>query len=190
MRIPAVLPVVGLVGLAEEICYLPIDVLFVQDTTGSFEDDLPNVVRQIPSMVSNVLEQNPESWFGVSEFKDKPYFPLGELADFCYRLEGPLTGSVDDFRAAYAALYASGGGDLPEATFHALINSAVDPAVGWRPVARPARAHEAGARLIILSTDAVPHLPGDIDRMYPGNTNNIPMFYGAIFVGLLSFLGC
>eukprot|EP01057_Protomagalhaensia_wolfi_P000618 Protomagalhaensia_wolfi_Nauph_80__617@NODE_1352_length_1569_cov_3906_792157_g1044_i0_p2_GENE_NODE_1352_length_1569_cov_3906_792157_g1044_i0NODE_1352_length_1569_cov_3906_792157_g1044_i0_p2_ORF_typecomplete_len107_score12_98Integrin_beta/PF00362_18/9_9e06_NODE_1352_length_1569_cov_3906_792157_g1044_i0503823 len=58
-----------LANAADEICYLPLDVMFLQDTTGSFVDDLPNVVRQIPDMVSGILESHPDSTFGVAEFK-------------------------------------------------------------------------------------------------------------------------
>eukprot|EP01055_Gregarina_sp_Pseudo9_P000978 Gregarina_sp_Pseudo_9__977@NODE_1628_length_1443_cov_2224_274217_g1454_i1_p1_GENE_NODE_1628_length_1443_cov_2224_274217_g1454_i1NODE_1628_length_1443_cov_2224_274217_g1454_i1_p1_ORF_typecomplete_len427_score44_36Integrin_beta/PF00362_18/9_8e27VWA/PF00092_28/0_0034PARM/PF17061_5/6_6_NODE_1628_length_1443_cov_2224_274217_g1454_i11011381 len=180
---------------AEEICYLPLDVMFLQDTTGSFEDDLPNVVKQIPTMVSSILADHPDTFFGVAEFKDKPYFPLGEPTDFCYKLgDGRLSADMSDFNWAYSGLYASGGGDLPEAQFQALIDIALDPQVGWRPLAAEgtsARAGQSGARLVIMSTDAVPHLPGDISKydpaQYPALPQNLPPNSGDISTGDVNY---
>eukprot|EP01053_Blabericola_migrator_P008337 Blabericola_migrator_1__8336@NODE_4330_length_1217_cov_869_009565_g2677_i0_p3_GENE_NODE_4330_length_1217_cov_869_009565_g2677_i0NODE_4330_length_1217_cov_869_009565_g2677_i0_p3_ORF_typecomplete_len135_score17_24Integrin_beta/PF00362_18/4_1e13VWA/PF00092_28/0_00015VWA_2/PF13519_6/0_00044_NODE_4330_length_1217_cov_869_009565_g2677_i0229633 len=86
---------------------MPIDVLFLHDTTGSFDDDLPNVCAAIPTMVQQILAQNSDSHFGVSEFKDKPYYPLEEEDDFCYKTVGPLTADAQTFKDAYATLYAS-----------------------------------------------------------------------------------
>lgn len=98
-------------------CYMPLDVMFLQDTTGSFIEDLPNVARIIPDMVAEMQGNFPGSHFGVAEFKDKPYKPMGETNDYCYRLHGGrLSSSVDDFLNAYSRLWASGGSDLPEAT--------------------------------------------------------------------------
>eukprot|EP01055_Gregarina_sp_Pseudo9_P000634 Gregarina_sp_Pseudo_9__633@NODE_1402_length_1630_cov_571_390949_g1304_i0_p1_GENE_NODE_1402_length_1630_cov_571_390949_g1304_i0NODE_1402_length_1630_cov_571_390949_g1304_i0_p1_ORF_typecomplete_len478_score115_15Integrin_beta/PF00362_18/1_4e23VWA/PF00092_28/3_9e06VWA/PF00092_28/8_3e03_NODE_1402_length_1630_cov_571_390949_g1304_i0521434 len=172
----------------EDRCFLPLDVVFVQDTTGSFDEDLPNVVHQIPAMVEAITSQHPYSNFGVVEFRDKPFVPLGTHEDFCYKLAGSLSGEIDEFRAAYASLIASGGSDVPEATYHALIASVEDPALNWRPLAhnhtREASAAEAGARVVILSTDAVPHLPNDYLNMYdhsayPELPDFLPPFSGS-----------
>eukprot|EP01053_Blabericola_migrator_P002810 Blabericola_migrator_1__2809@NODE_1802_length_3775_cov_446_658576_g1016_i1_p3_GENE_NODE_1802_length_3775_cov_446_658576_g1016_i1NODE_1802_length_3775_cov_446_658576_g1016_i1_p3_ORF_typecomplete_len174_score30_89Integrin_beta/PF00362_18/1_5e05_NODE_1802_length_3775_cov_446_658576_g1016_i1158679 len=106
-------------------------------------------------MLEAIKAAHPESFFGVAEFKDKPYYPLGEPDDFCYKLgDGKLSDSMDDFEWAYSGLYASGGGDLPEDSYQALINVALDPAVSWRPLAEsnvPGDATYAGARLVIIS---------------------------------------
>eukprot|EP01057_Protomagalhaensia_wolfi_P000733 Protomagalhaensia_wolfi_Nauph_80__732@NODE_1418_length_1539_cov_2271_686000_g307_i1_p1_GENE_NODE_1418_length_1539_cov_2271_686000_g307_i1NODE_1418_length_1539_cov_2271_686000_g307_i1_p1_ORF_typecomplete_len391_score109_20Integrin_beta/PF00362_18/1_3e26VWA/PF00092_28/0_0024VWA_2/PF13519_6/0_3_NODE_1418_length_1539_cov_2271_686000_g307_i11281300 len=179
----------------QEICYLPLDVVFLQDTTGSFDDDLPNVVAQIPDMINAVLADHPESQFGVAEFKDKPYFPWGEPDDFCYKLgEGKLSPDLADFEWAYSGLYASGGGDLPEAQFQALINTALDPAVGWRPLAAAGKsgdAENAGARLVIMSTDAQPHLPLDWMKLpeedFPDVPRNLPVNSGTISTGDVNY---
>eukprot|EP01053_Blabericola_migrator_P003775 Blabericola_migrator_1__3774@NODE_2132_length_3226_cov_718_199747_g1351_i0_p1_GENE_NODE_2132_length_3226_cov_718_199747_g1351_i0NODE_2132_length_3226_cov_718_199747_g1351_i0_p1_ORF_typecomplete_len594_score77_44Integrin_beta/PF00362_18/1_3e28VWA/PF00092_28/4_2e05_NODE_2132_length_3226_cov_718_199747_g1351_i06922473 len=175
------------VTLGDETCYLPLDVMFLQDTTGSFDDDLPNVVAQIPNMVAQILSNHPNSYFGVAEFKDKPYKPWGEFNDFCYKLNGALSPDVNEFSYAYSGLYASGGSDLPEAHYHALIDVALDTAVGWRQLARQglnATTNEAGARLIIMSTDAEPHLPGDYAKypndLYPYIPRNLEPSSGGI----------
>ncbi|EZG81597.1 hypothetical protein GNI_018660, partial [Gregarina niphandrodes] len=110
--IGAVVPVLSLVYGRQsysESCFLPIDLMILQDTTGSFDDDLPNVSKNIPVIVEKVLEQNPGSWFGAAEFKDKPYRDLGEPDDFCYRISSKMTPEVEEFQKAYDTLYASGG---------------------------------------------------------------------------------
>eukprot|EP01057_Protomagalhaensia_wolfi_P001027 Protomagalhaensia_wolfi_Nauph_80__1026@NODE_1595_length_1451_cov_365_698300_g1233_i0_p1_GENE_NODE_1595_length_1451_cov_365_698300_g1233_i0NODE_1595_length_1451_cov_365_698300_g1233_i0_p1_ORF_typecomplete_len416_score72_87Integrin_beta/PF00362_18/7_2e27NDUFB11/PF17250_2/0_055_NODE_1595_length_1451_cov_365_698300_g1233_i01181365 len=163
----------------ESPCYLPIDVLFLQDTTGSFMDDLPNVVALSPQIVEGILVDHPESIFAVTEFRDKPYHPLGAGGDFCYKTQTVFTEDVDVFRAAWGRLFASGGGDLPEASFHAIINAALDSEIGWRHVSRPLPMDPTGmtgARVIIMSTDAVPHVAGDAQRMYPGHPD-LPEFW-------------
>eukprot|EP01055_Gregarina_sp_Pseudo9_P001256 Gregarina_sp_Pseudo_9__1255@NODE_1832_length_1302_cov_17917_251781_g1700_i0_p1_GENE_NODE_1832_length_1302_cov_17917_251781_g1700_i0NODE_1832_length_1302_cov_17917_251781_g1700_i0_p1_ORF_typecomplete_len364_score56_07Integrin_beta/PF00362_18/4_3e14_NODE_1832_length_1302_cov_17917_251781_g1700_i0221113 len=127
--------------------------------------------------------------------QDKPYFPLGEPSDFCYKLgDGKLSPDMSDFNWAYSGLYASGGGDLPEAQFQALIDIALDPQVGWRPLAAEgtvANAGQSGARLVIMSTDAVPHLPGDIGKydpaQYPALPQNLPPNSGEISTGDVNY---
>jgi cell division septation protein DedD len=169
--VSAIVPVLSLVygKHYSETCFLPIDLMILQDTTGSFDDDLPNVSKNIPVIVERVLEQNPGSWFGATEFKDKPYRDLGEPNDFCYRLSSKMTPDVEEFQEAYDKLYASGGGDLPEAQLHALINVVSDPAVGWRAINNHLKEPSdqfAAARMIVVSTDAVPHDPLDYEMYH------------------------
>eukprot|EP01054_Gregarina_sp_Poly1_P001826 Gregarina_sp_Poly_1__1825@NODE_1474_length_4049_cov_337_714716_g977_i0_p2_GENE_NODE_1474_length_4049_cov_337_714716_g977_i0NODE_1474_length_4049_cov_337_714716_g977_i0_p2_ORF_typecomplete_len224_score29_41Integrin_beta/PF00362_18/2_2e18_NODE_1474_length_4049_cov_337_714716_g977_i04361107 len=163
-------------------CYAPLDVMFLQDTTGSYVDDLPNIRNQLPPLTSSILGQHRGSAFGVAEFRDKPYFPLGMEDDFCYKLDpaGALSRSLSDFYWAYSGLIASGGGDIPEATFQAIINVILDPQVGWAPTNRLAAESESvggrvvGRRLLFLITDAPTHLPGDIDKYSPEEFPDLP----------------
>jgi len=144
----------------EPTCYLPLDVLFVQDTTQSFTEDLVNVVKQIPQMLSLIAQYHPNSRFGVAEFKDKPFEPFGFPGyDYCYRLAADLTSTPADFFYAYSDLYASGGDDLPESQYQACINAIQDPNSKWRNIGTGP--DDVGARIIIMSTDACPHYEGD-----------------------------
>lgn len=158
------------------VCHLPLDVMFLQDTTGSFIEDLPNVLKQLPDMVNTIEKYFPGSRFGVAEFKDKPYYPIGEESDFCYKLgDGKLSSSLDDFSWAYSLLYASGGGETLEAQFQALIDVTLDKNVGWRPLtSTKAVEGEAGARIVIMSTDAVSHMPGDTNKFNPEKWPEVP----------------
>lgn len=160
--------------------------MFLQDTTGSFQLDLPNVVKNIPFIVKHIEEAFPGSHYGVAEFQDKPFFPLGEPNNVCYKLAGPLSSVMAEFEEAYATLYASGGGDLPEDQYQALINIALDSAVGWRPYVlgpdgKPVPG-SIGGRIVIMSTDAVPHIAGDMAKLaqYPTVPQGFPPNTGLI----------
>eukprot|EP01054_Gregarina_sp_Poly1_P002621 Gregarina_sp_Poly_1__2620@NODE_1712_length_3489_cov_317_420514_g1121_i0_p2_GENE_NODE_1712_length_3489_cov_317_420514_g1121_i0NODE_1712_length_3489_cov_317_420514_g1121_i0_p2_ORF_typecomplete_len384_score51_89Integrin_beta/PF00362_18/2_6e26VWA/PF00092_28/0_0005_NODE_1712_length_3489_cov_317_420514_g1121_i04121563 len=172
MKLSAPLIVVNIFAGAEIRCGEPVDVMFLQDTTGSYTDDLLLIVPQLKRVVESISSVHPDSRFGVAEFRDKPYFPLAERDDFCYKLnEGRLSSNLFDLEWAYWGLVASGGGDLPEATYQALIDIIMDPEVGWR-------SSEEGSppvgKVIILNTDAVPHLPGDTSWYNPAQYPDIP----------------
>lgn len=49
----------GFASTLEE-CYMPIDVMFLQDSTGSFEDDLPNVRESLCSKKAAGCSSNTE----------------------------------------------------------------------------------------------------------------------------------
>lgn len=158
-----------------ELCGAPLDVMFLQDTTGSFDDDLPIIMEQLPQIIDAISSTYNGSRIGVAEFRDKPFYPLGEADDFCYKLnDGRLSSDLSDFYWAYDGLYASGGADTPEATFQALINVALDPAVGWSD----------RQRVVILNTDAVTHLPGDMGQyapeVYPEVPQGLPANSGGV----------
>eukprot|EP01055_Gregarina_sp_Pseudo9_P000415 Gregarina_sp_Pseudo_9__414@NODE_1271_length_1726_cov_219_949615_g1195_i0_p2_GENE_NODE_1271_length_1726_cov_219_949615_g1195_i0NODE_1271_length_1726_cov_219_949615_g1195_i0_p2_ORF_typecomplete_len222_score14_47Integrin_beta/PF00362_18/7_8e18VWA/PF00092_28/0_00052_NODE_1271_length_1726_cov_219_949615_g1195_i09501615 len=155
----------------------PLDMMFLQDTTASFVDNLPNIRTQLSSLTATILDRHPGSHFGVAQFKDKPYSPLGVPSDFCYKLDpaGSLPEDVSDFHYAYGGLIASGGGDFPNDAFQAMINVALDPAVPWRPFQE---ATEAGNRFLVVITNALPHSKGDIAKynpeQYPELPQNLP----------------
>eukprot|EP01057_Protomagalhaensia_wolfi_P001086 Protomagalhaensia_wolfi_Nauph_80__1085@NODE_1633_length_1430_cov_263_576564_g1265_i0_p1_GENE_NODE_1633_length_1430_cov_263_576564_g1265_i0NODE_1633_length_1430_cov_263_576564_g1265_i0_p1_ORF_typecomplete_len387_score100_77Integrin_beta/PF00362_18/2_4e30VWA/PF00092_28/0_00014VWA/PF00092_28/8_6e02VWA_2/PF13519_6/0_0045Mito_fiss_reg/PF05308_11/0_061Podoplanin/PF05808_11/0_86_NODE_1633_length_1430_cov_263_576564_g1265_i01031263 len=174
----------GAVGKArQEQCKFPLDLMFLQDTTGSFDDDLPQILRQLNDLSAEVLEEWPGTRFGVAEFRDKPYFPLGEADDFCYKLnEGALSSDHELLMWQYERLIASGGADLPESTFQAIINVVLDPAVGWR---------EGVTHIVVLVTDAVTHLPGAAlmysEEEFPDLPRDWPVNSGGISTGDLTY---
>eukprot|EP01053_Blabericola_migrator_P008131 Blabericola_migrator_1__8130@NODE_4195_length_1284_cov_4_329499_g2598_i0_p1_GENE_NODE_4195_length_1284_cov_4_329499_g2598_i0NODE_4195_length_1284_cov_4_329499_g2598_i0_p1_ORF_typecomplete_len291_score33_76Integrin_beta/PF00362_18/2_8e17VWA/PF00092_28/9_4e03VWA/PF00092_28/0_035_NODE_4195_length_1284_cov_4_329499_g2598_i01911063 len=206
---------VGLLSLvnAQPLCRLQWDIMFLQDTTDershprwtplvsaddafirsvifseTFWDDLSHVVRQLPDLVDQIIAKYNNVRFGVAEFRDKPYSPLGETDDFCYRLgEGSLGVGTDRLEEAYEKLFAIGGGDIPDAHLQALIDVSLDPNVGWRFLDEPSEEGEIYVRLIIMFTDAPPHLPGamlqvDTD-LYPDVPRNLPPNSGEIVGG-------
>lgn len=175
-----------LAAAESDVCLLPLDVMFLQDTTGSQESIIGTMIRQIPLVYAGISSRFPESHFGVAEFKDKPYMPLGLEDGFCYKLAAPMTMDMATVVDAYSWLYASGGGDIPEAQYQAIINAALDPAVGWRRIydrsSGDTTEETIAARVIIMLTDAVPHLNGDMAKFadYPTVPQGLPENSGII----------
>jgi hypothetical protein len=131
------------------ICNDPVDLVLLEDLTGSFIDDLAKVRTFSGGLATSLLVANPGTEFGVASFKDKPFSPFGGGTDYVYSLHLPLSSSPASFSSAIMSLSATGGGDLPEASLEALDLLAQDGAVMFR----------AGvSRFVVVATDAAPHL--------------------------------
>eukprot|EP01057_Protomagalhaensia_wolfi_P000338 Protomagalhaensia_wolfi_Nauph_80__337@NODE_1188_length_1667_cov_770_632678_g912_i0_p1_GENE_NODE_1188_length_1667_cov_770_632678_g912_i0NODE_1188_length_1667_cov_770_632678_g912_i0_p1_ORF_typecomplete_len326_score64_53Integrin_beta/PF00362_18/2_7e32VWA/PF00092_28/2_2e08VWA_2/PF13519_6/5_3e06TFA2_Winged_2/PF18121_1/6_5e02TFA2_Winged_2/PF18121_1/1_3e02TFA2_Winged_2/PF18121_1/6_1e02TFA2_Winged_2/PF18121_1/13_NODE_1188_length_1667_cov_770_632678_g912_i06101587 len=172
------LVILGLLGEGVSArCKIPLDLLFLQDTSGSFDDDLPGIMKALDALNEKMQDRFSAVRLGVAEFRDKPYYPLGMDDDFCYKLQATLTDSFPDFKEAYSSLQASGGGDNPEATLQAIISSLFDPRVAWRN-------EEPALSIIALITDAMPHLPNDVGKLsfadYPGLPRHLKTNSGSI----------
>eukprot|EP01053_Blabericola_migrator_P004561 Blabericola_migrator_1__4560@NODE_2426_length_2782_cov_458_464825_g1519_i0_p2_GENE_NODE_2426_length_2782_cov_458_464825_g1519_i0NODE_2426_length_2782_cov_458_464825_g1519_i0_p2_ORF_typecomplete_len264_score43_31Integrin_beta/PF00362_18/5_7e32VWA/PF00092_28/2e06VWA_2/PF13519_6/0_03_NODE_2426_length_2782_cov_458_464825_g1519_i08401631 len=157
-------------SLAAAACSDLVDIMFLQDTTQTFDDDLPNIADQLSDISSAIKSKHPDARLGVAEYRDKPYHPYGESEDFCYRLNcGALTSDPLTFEAAYRALVPSGGADYPEDSYQAIINVILDSRVGWRPEA---------SKIVVLVTDATVHQAGDWRKYsaddYPSLIVNLP----------------
>jgi len=120
----------------------------------------------------------------VFEFKDKPFNPSGEpgpdpARDFCYKRDMALTSDVATFTYGYSVILASGGGDLPEASFQGLLQAFLDDYVGWRSIGNGT--NQTGAHLVILSTDAQTHLETDMASLLQTNPDypQLPTHDGA-----------
>jgi hypothetical protein len=145
----ATIPVTGCPGDSVPICNNPLDLVLLEDLTGSFGDDLASVRSFSGSLASSLLVANAGTEFGVASFKDKPLMPFGSPGDYVYQLHLPLTSTPASFVAAIAGLSAGGGFDFPEAQLEALDLLAQDGAVGFR---------SAVSHFVVLATDAAPHV--------------------------------
>ena len=128
---------------------IPLDVLLLQDLSGSFEDDLPVVQELVPDLVSGLQSFQPDTQFGVASFIDQPVPPFGVEGDYVYRLELGLTSSETDFQEIVNNLVVGDGEDIPEAQLSALLETAVSTeTIGFRDGAR---------RVAVVATDAPFH---------------------------------
>ena len=120
---------------------VPLDILFVLDTTGSMGDEIMRLRATIELIHLNLtnLNTNPEVRFGMVLYKD--------VGDEYNTQIVPLTGDLDVFRGALDLVEASGGGDTPENLQAALEESM--KVIDWNP---------QGIRLGFIITDAPPHL--------------------------------
>lgn len=126
---------------------LPLDVLFVLDTTGSMGEEIERLKATIDIIHDNLqgLKPNTLVRFGLVLYKDRGDEYITKIV--------PFTAKVDDFRKQLAPVRAGGGGDGPED-----LESALDDAVNKMDWNRD------GLRLAFVITDAEAHL--DYGREY------------------------
>lgn len=130
---------------------VPLDLVFVIDTTGSMWDDIDAVKAASAGIVAFAQALSPDVRFGLVTFRDAPFAPFGEPTDYQSRLEQGLTPDAAAVNAAIQALGADGGADWPESVYSGLVTALTNPGGGgWRADAR---------RVIILMGDAPPHDP-------------------------------
>eukprot|EP01053_Blabericola_migrator_P003619 Blabericola_migrator_1__3618@NODE_207_length_11402_cov_480_440053_g178_i0_p1_GENE_NODE_207_length_11402_cov_480_440053_g178_i0NODE_207_length_11402_cov_480_440053_g178_i0_p1_ORF_typecomplete_len1895_score294_63Integrin_beta/PF00362_18/5_2e24Integrin_beta/PF00362_18/1_8e23Integrin_beta/PF00362_18/7_7e02Integrin_beta/PF00362_18/3_8e19Integrin_beta/PF00362_18/8_9e20Integrin_beta/PF00362_18/2_4e20BrnA_antitoxin/PF14384_6/7_3e02BrnA_antitoxin/PF14384_6/48BrnA_antitoxin/PF14384_6/1_6e02BrnA_antitoxin/ len=149
-------------------CGAMLDFMFLQDTTTTFDEPLPLIASQIGDIMRVVLSRYNDTRFGVAEFRDKPFYPLGVEGDYCYKLPaGGLTSEKDSIITLYASLFGDGGADLPASQYQALINVVLDEAVGWR---------QGAAKAVLLITDAKMHLPNSYLNYPPSEYPDMPAY--------------
>jgi len=120
---------------------VPLDIVFVMDTTGSMGEEIERLKATVEIIRDNLdlAQPRPALRFGLVLYKDR--------GDEYIVRSYPLTEDLEAFRKNLAKAYADGGGDEPE-DLEAALEAAVSPAMGWRP---------AGARLAFVVTDAPAH---------------------------------
>lgn len=120
---------------------IPLDILFVLDTTGSMGEEIKRLKKTIEIINLNLssLPSKPRVRFGMVLYKDR---------NDAYRTKiVPLTGDLDEFQKALSTVGASGGGDTPEDLQSALKEAMQN--IDW---------NKDGIRLAFIITDAPPHL--------------------------------
>ncbi|MBN2875410.1 MAG: VWA domain-containing protein [Spirochaetales bacterium] len=126
---------------------LPLDILFVMDTTGSMGEEIQRLKATMEIIHDNLgaLKPRPALRFGLVLYKDRGDEYVTKVV--------PFTADLGEFRAALDPVQADGGGDGPED-----LESALDDAVNamdW---------NDDGLRLGFVVTDAEAHL--DYGREY------------------------
>ncbi len=120
---------------------VPVDIVFILDTTGSMGEEIKRLIATIDMIHMNLMALSNQTLirFGMVLYRDK---------DDKYRTKViPLTADLDSFRASLESVRAGGGGDTPEDLQSALKKTMRD--VQW---------NEDGLRLGFVITDASAHL--------------------------------
>jgi Mg-chelatase subunit ChlD len=125
---------------------VPLDLVFLVDATGSMGDEIAKLKASVRSIASQVaaLPSGPDLCLGLVAYRDKGDAFLLRTHD--------LTDRLGDFQRSLDALQAEGGGDEPEAldeAWHEVVHR-----ISWRGVANG----QAASRLVVLISDAPPHL--------------------------------
>ena len=126
---------------------LPLDVVFVMDTTGSMGEEISRLTSTIEIIYANLNELKPLPFvrFGLVLYKDRGDEYITQVV--------PLTENLDAFQKELEKVSADGGGDGPE-DLESALDDAVN-AIAW---------NEGGLRMAFVVTDAEPHL--DYGREY------------------------
>jgi hypothetical protein len=161
----------------------PLDVVLLQDETGSMYDDISAVQALAPQIWDGLSTVSSGGFrMSVVGFRDVAQSSWGETNDWIYRRYTDFTDQRSRFVAATWGLSASGGLDVAEGQLPAL-GYLLDPAApcldsngdgdcsdanDTRAIQQPS--FRSGARrIILLATDAPFHSP-TIDLGYPGPT--------------------
>ena len=128
---------------------VPLDILFILDTTGSMGEEIQRLRATIELIHLNLtsMRTNPDVRFGMVLYKD-----TGDEYDTKIV---PLTDDLEAFRSSLELVEASGGGDTPEDLQSALERTM--HGIDWNP---------DGIRLGFIITDAPPHLDYDQEYTY------------------------
>jgi Mg-chelatase subunit ChlD len=123
-----------------EMSRIPLDLLFILDTTGSMGEEIQRLKTTIELIKLNLasLSSKPRVRFGMVLYKDRGDEYVTEVV--------PFTDNLQEFQSALDEVEASGGGDTPED-----LQSALEQAMrlSWS---------RGGVRLGFIITDAPPHL--------------------------------
>lgn len=136
--------------LREEKKNIPLDLLFILDTTGSMGEEIHRLKATIEIINMNLLSlpSKPEVRFGMVLYKDR-----GD-EEYITKII-PLTSDIASFQEELKKVYADGGNDIRED-----LQAALDDAV------RKIRWNKDGIRLGFIVTDAPPHLDYNQEYTY------------------------
>ncbi len=128
---------------------VPLDILFILDTTGSMGEEIQRLKTTIEIINLNLgaLSSRPQVRFGLVLYRDQGDEYTTEIV--------PLTEDLAGFKRSLADVNADGGGDDPEDLQSALRDAMRE--IRWNP---------DGIRLAFVITDAAPHLDYGQDYTY------------------------
>lgn len=136
-------------GSRPVIARIPLDIVFIFDTTGSMGEEIERLKRTIELIHLNLstMPSRPVVRFGLVLYKDR-------LDEYVTQVV-PLTGNLNEFQEALARVEASGGGDYPE-DLQSALKDAIQK-IQW---------NSNGIRMAFIITDASPHLDYGQDYTY------------------------
>lgn len=143
----------------------PLDVFFLQDLTGSFGDDLPNVKEVVPQVASALKTFQENTHIGLGSFMDKPTDGFGVPSDYVYRTDLTMTDDPTIFSMALTTLALGNGNDWAEAQLESLYQVAKHAnEIGFR---------DNAVKTVVITTDASFHKAGDAASLPTNNGDNV-----------------
>jgi hypothetical protein len=144
-----------------------VDIMLLEDTTGSMTPFINVLKSSFHNIYVGLAANYPSPRYSLAQYKD-----FGD--PFVYKREINFSPSEAAVQGAINTLAASGGGDLPEALYNAMVTYVSD--VSYRPNSR---------RVMLIFNDAVSHTTADnpayksqADAIAALNSKNIiPIFF-------------
>lgn len=156
--------IIELTGLSEQ-SDRPLELVLLQDLSGSFSDDLATITGLTDDLIASLSGLATDVQLGLASFIDKPTSPFGDSDDHEYQTQLALTSNFDAWKAAVEGLSLGSGNDFPEAQLTGLMQVALRAAeVGWSSDA---------LKVVVLTTDAAPHMAGDNPDGVPNNGDDV-----------------
>lgn len=155
-----------------------LDVVFVIDVSGSYENDIATFKGQAGGIVDALLARGIDVQFGVTEFADFPLSPYGATGDVPFRRLARLTADKEAVLAGINALRLKDGNDEAESQLEALYQAAtgkgrdingdgaIDATIG-DIAPQPVGWRTGAAKVVLFATDARFH-DSDTEPRYPG----------------------
>lgn len=160
-----------------------LDVFFLIDDTGSFQDDIDLFKGIVDDVINDIKDEGDDVHFGLGIFRDYPEDDYGEPGDFPYKLLVPIPADgegdgAQDVIDETQALSPVGGGDPRESQLTALYQAVTGLGDGtYVDPGEDAKFRTDAAKFIVLWTDSGFHDKG-IEEDYPGPT------YGTVLAAL------
>ena len=152
---------------------MALKVVFSQDLSGSFGDDIANVRTIVLEIVREIRSYDAGAELAITSFVDKPLSPFGSLGDYVYNTDIALTNNAELLTSTYNGFAIRSGADGDEAQLEALLQIALrETEIGWS---------NNDQRVVVLFTDAGFHEEGD----HPGTVNNYDDILNGIPAGTL-----
>ena len=156
-------------------CKVQFELAINQDVSGSFASVVKQFRDNMHGLMGEVSTKFPGSRIGFSSFTDKPVpisgfgdhggYPKSYYRDHCYKLRSPLTSDADALSHAMNDVNISGGGDYRENILGSLVSIANDPTWGFSTGLSGGDSDQtAMIRVVLSTTDALPHTAGDAKR--------------------------
>jgi len=147
-----------------------IDLVLLQDLSGSYSDDIATVKGLLPSLFSTLTSLAPNTKVAATSYVDKPAGSFGYTPDFAYRFDvgfTPVSTAASVIGKVYDKYTILGGGDGPESQAEALLHVAKSVDLDFR---------RGSTRVALLFTDDTAHLAGDgasAGIVIPNNYDNV-----------------
>lgn len=152
--------IIELTGLSDDDGSRGLELVLLEDLSGSFSDDLTTVSGLADDLIAAITGLTTDVNLGLASFIDKPISPFGSSSDHEYLTQLALTNDFSSWKTALDGLSTGSGADGPEAQLTGLMQLALRTSeVGWSSDA---------LKVAVVATDAAPHMAGDFSSV-PSN---------------------